>query len=208
MIGLLYKEFLIIRSQSKIYLALLVVYGLLGMYTRNSGFLVAMIAMYSLIINLNIFSYDEKNKWMTYALTLPANRSELVKIKYIFSSILTVFMGILILFVQMFISSSTPFAQQALTILVTVLITLVLYALLYPFIFELGVEMARIMMIIVFVLFMLFFIGTLSSMTLSMDLLQLPDPLILIGAILITLCLYIGSMFLSIHIVSKKDYNA
>ena len=72
MIGLIVKDFLILRKTLRTYLLFLAVYVVLafsGVWSPEfvSGFIMVMIA----VLPMNVFAYDQQSKWDTYCLALP-----------------------------------------------------------------------------------------------------------------------------------------
>ena len=71
--GLIKKDLLVVRSNAKILFIVLVALSLLAIKDNSSDILVIM-PIFSIMMFVSTFSYDEFNKFNTYVSTLPNGR--------------------------------------------------------------------------------------------------------------------------------------
>lgn len=93
MLGLIKKDFLIIKANLKSMVITFIVYLMLAFQgTFDVTFIIPIIGI---MLFISTFSYDDFNNWNSYAVTLPDGRRNVVRAKYIASIILTVVLGII-----------------------------------------------------------------------------------------------------------------
>ncbi len=153
MLGLIKKDFLLIKSNSnlKIIIIMFIIYIMMafqGMFEVT--FIVPLIGI---IMFITTFSYDDFNNWNSYAVTLPNGRKNVVKAKYIASIILIIMLGILSLVISMGIdyvkTNSTNLAESTSALIETILSTIIIISFLYPIVFKFGATNGRIILFIV-----------------------------------------------------------
>ncbi len=86
--GLIIKDLLIVKSNLKIILVLLFVYGLMSF--QGSMDLTFILPFISIVIMISTFSYDTYNNWDAYVISLPDGRKNSVKAKYLVTIILDI----------------------------------------------------------------------------------------------------------------------
>ena len=102
MLGLIKKDFLIIKANLKSMVITFIVYLMLAFQgTFDVTFIIPIIGI---MLFISTFSYDDFNNWNSYAVTLPDGRRNVVRAKYIASIILTVVLGIIALAIGIGIS--------------------------------------------------------------------------------------------------------
>ncbi len=153
MLGLIKKDFLLIKSNSnlKIIIIMFIIYIMMafqGMFEVT--FIVPLIGI---IMFITTFSYDDFNNWNSYAVTLPNGRKNVVKAKYIASIILIIMLGILSLVISMGIdyvkTNSINLAESTSALIETILSTIIIISFLYPIVFKFGATNGRIILFIV-----------------------------------------------------------
>lgn len=157
MIGLMYKDLLLLKNNLKIMWIFIVLYIVLSfMGVMDISFVLPFLIVFSFI---STFSWDDFNKWNAYAITLPNGRKNVVKSKYLLTLIivvicffLTIFLSCLITYTQ---GKPIDIWQIMQPILISNIILLIIPALMYPLIYKFGIEKARISFAIVFILFIL-----------------------------------------------------
>ena len=157
MIGLMYKDLLLLKNNMKIMWIFIVLYIVLSFIgVMDIAFVLPFIVVFSFI---STFSWDEFNKWDAYAVTLPNGRKNIVKAKYLLTLIiviaclfLTILLSCLITYTQ---GKPINIWQIIQPILISNFILLIMPALMYPLIYKFGIEKARISFAIVFILFIL-----------------------------------------------------
>ena len=88
MLGLIKKDFLIVKNNLKLIIIMLMMFFIMALQGEfDITFVLPFIVV---MLFISTFSYDEFNKWDAYAITLPNGRKNIVKSKYIASLILVV----------------------------------------------------------------------------------------------------------------------
>ncbi len=163
MLGLIKKDFLMIKSNFKTLAIIFVVYAVMAFQGQMD--LSFILPFMSVMIMISTFSYEEFNKWNAYACTLPNGRENTVKAKYI-STILMIVIVTFIVTITTFLITYTKdntinYESILSTMLGTFFATVLLQSFMYPAIYKLGVEKARIGIFVV--VFGLGIIGALVS---------------------------------------------
>lgn len=146
MIGLIWKDLLVMRKTLKYYLIIFVVYVVLAsLEILNYAFIVTFLQMLTATIPFSAFAYDEQTKWDRYAAAMPLGRKAMVGARYLF--VLAVF---LIAFttgiagcVGLYLTRKGDPFELALTLLVSTAIGITLAVILLPICYKLGPEKAR-----------------------------------------------------------------
>ena len=145
MVGLIKKDLLMIKSNLKMVLIMLVVFFIMALQGEfDISFVPAFI---SVMLFMSTFSYDEFNKWDAYAVTLPNGRKNVVKSKYVASLILTIVTIILTIILNSLvglINNNLEFDKFISTIMGCVFGVILIQSIMYPFIFKYGMEKGRI----------------------------------------------------------------
>lgn len=200
--GLIAKDFLALKSQLKIYILILAIWGIMGFFNNDASMIGSFMVMLALLVPISAMAYDEKSKWDSYALTMPVSRLKLVGAKYLLTLIFLVCGGAICFAFSYFISED--FATDAQILITLMGVGLVMMSIVLPIMFKLGVEKGRVAMIIAIMLPVaaLIFLPRLN--------IELPDMSFLerklwiaplAGALLFT-----GSLFLSAAIYKKKEF--
>lgn len=159
MLGLIKKDLLLLKTNTKIFIGIFIFYIIFGVASDfEPSVVTTMIAMVMGMQVLSTIQWDEQFKWNPYALTMPISRKALVISKYILSAI-TIGTGALIGLIctlataavkrLVSISNEDIFtAEIFITALVVFGIILFINALLLPAIFKFGAEKARILLIV------------------------------------------------------------
>lgn len=140
MLGLIKKDFLLIKSNLKIIIIVFVLYLILAIEGIMN--VANIIAFLDILLISNTFSYDDFNHWNSYAITLPDGRRNVVKAKYVTSIILTFILFIAFLGISIGIttfSSNKIETEETVSPLVESLFSIMLFlSLLHPLIFKFG----------------------------------------------------------------------
>ena len=83
MLGLVYKDLMVMRKTLVLYMVIFVVYGYMGIAYDQGGLLIAMVLVMSSILPVSSIAYDERCKWDRIANTTPLSRKEIVLAKYL-----------------------------------------------------------------------------------------------------------------------------
>lgn len=148
MLGLIKKDFLLIKENSKSMIIIFIVYLMLAFQgTFDTTFIVPLIGV---MLFISTFSYDDFNNWNSYAVTLPNGRKNVVRAKYISSIILTVIFGIVSLGIDVGISyaktNNINLDETISSLMGTMLSCIIIISLLYPIVFKFGATNGRIIL--------------------------------------------------------------
>ena len=151
MLGLIKKDFLLIKANLKSMVIIFIVYLILAFQgTFDVTFIVPLIGI---MLFISTFSYDDFNNWNSYAVTLPNGRKNVVRAKYIASIILTVVLGIGALAIGIGISYTKTnrinLDEIISSLMGTMLSSIIIISLLYPIVFKFGATNGRIILFVV-----------------------------------------------------------
>ena len=207
--GLIVKDLLLIKENIKQLVLFVLVFVFIGL--QGNQILVFVPAFLSMMMFLSTFSYDDYNKWNSYAVTLPNGRKNIVKAKYIASICLSAFA---ILFTYLLITISgmmnhhLNLEETAVTLLGCWSAVVLLQSFMYPLIFKVGLEKGRIFLFV-------FFIGVSALLGLVFQNIKISLPvevisflnhyLVIIFPFVMIILLYI-SYKISEKIVQKKEF--
>lgn len=210
MLGLIKKDFLLIKANLKSMVIIFIVYLILAFQgTFDVTFIIPLIGI---MLFISTFSYDDFNNWNSYAVTLPDGRKNVVRAKYISSIILTVVLGAVALAIGIGISytkTNTIKLDEIISSLMgTVLSSVIIISLLYPIVFKFGATNGRI------ILFALVFgiagIGALISnfvdMTYVINMINRLDNCLLVAIPIISVILLSISYLVSNKIYKHKEF--
>jgi len=148
MLGLIKKDFLLIKANLKSMIIIFVIYIMLAFQgTFDVTFIVPLIGV---MLFISTFSYDDFNNWNSYAVTLPDGRKNVVRAKYIASLILTIILMIVTLVISIgfsYIKTNAVNLEEIVSSLMgTILSSVIIISLLYPIIFKFGATNGRIIL--------------------------------------------------------------
>ena len=210
MLGLIKKDFLLIKANSKQMVIIFIVYLMLAFQgTFDATFIVPLIGI---MLFISTFSYDDFNNWNSYAVTLPDGRRNVVRAKYIASIILTVILGAVALAISAGISytktNSINVDEIMSSLMGTMLSSVIIISLLYPIVFKFGATNGRI--ILFAVVFGIAGIGALIAqfvdMTFIINMINRLDSYALIAIPIISVILLGISYLISNKIYQNKEF--
>lgn len=148
MLGLIKKDFLLIKANLKSMIIIFVIYIMLAFQgTFDVTFIIPLIGI---MLFISTFSYDDFNNWNSYAVTLPDGRKIVVRAKYIASIILTIILVAVDLVIGMGISytktNSINLDEIISSLMGTMLSSVIIISLLYPIVFKFGATNGRIIL--------------------------------------------------------------
>ncbi len=210
MLGLIKKDFLTIKANSKS-LAIIFIFYLIFAFqgTFDATFIVPLIGI---ILFISTFNYDDFNNWNSYAVTLPDGRKNVVRAKYIASIILTVILGIVSLGLSIAIcytkTNSINLEEIMSSLMGTSLSCVIIISLLYPIVFKFGATNGRI--ILFGVIFGIAGIGALIAkfvdMTFIINMINGLDNYLFIAVPVISIILLGISYLISSKIYKNKEF--
>lgn len=201
--GLILKDFINLKKQSKITAILIVFYFLLSKTTKSTGMFEGMILILFAMMPITAISYDERANWDKYGLTMPVSRAEMVLSKYILGLILSTFSLVLIFIIQ--ILMGTEMNKENITVPFVIFgISILFISLILPIMFRFGVEKGRMLMFIVLM------IPTILITMLPNIFKTPPSEEMITKALyalpIIILIIFILSILISINIYKKKEF--
>ncbi|NLO86633.1 MAG: ABC-2 transporter permease [Clostridiales bacterium] len=200
--GLIIKDFINLKQQLKITIILFIFYLLFGIITQSTSMFYMVLVLYSMMIPLSIFSYDEKAKWDRYALTLPVSRRDLVVSKYLVYLIVNCVLSILA-FVPS-VATGMPLLESFSMVLSVVCIGWIYVSVSYPILFKFGVEKSRFVIMIMSVISMIAF--TAGSDLINSLSISLPNIVMYIASPILSIVIIAASMMISFRIMAKKEF--
>ncbi len=210
MLGLIKKDFLLIKANLKSMAIIFIVYLILAFQgTFDVTFIIPLIGI---MLFISTFSYDDFNNWNSYAVTLPDGRRNVVRAKYIASIILTVILGAVALAISAGISytktNNINVDEIMSSLMETMLSSVIIISLLYPIVFKFGATNGRI--ILFAVVFGIAGIGTLIAqfvdMTSIINMINRLDSYSLIAIPIISVILLGISYLISNKIYQNKEF--
>lgn len=152
MLGLIKKDFLMMRGNLRFLLVILVVFCIVS-FTGNGNY--SFIPSFiSVMLLMSTFSYDEYNQWDLYAITLPGGRKNVIYAKYVSSVLLILLCSVLSSVYSLgigLVKANISLEEVLFIPLGTFFAILFFLAIILPIIFKFGVEKGRIgLFVIVF----------------------------------------------------------
>ena len=141
MSGLLLKDALVLRSQLKIYMIIVIFWFVISMWNGSPGFFGGLAIMFVMMVPMTAVAYDDSSSWQSFALTAPVSRSQLVLSKYLLALITLASISLIVLCGSMIIGAGAY--ESALVTLAVMPFGAVMVSVLLPIIFRFGVEKGR-----------------------------------------------------------------
>ena len=210
MLGLIKKDFLLIKANLKSMAIIFIVYLILAFQgTFDVTFIIPLIGI---MLFISTFSYDDFNNWNSYAVTLPDGRKNVIRAKYIASIILTIILAAVALAIGIGISytktNSINLNEIISSLMGTMLSNVIIISLLYPIVFKFGATNGRI--ILFAVVFGIAGIGALIAqfvdMTPIINMINRLDSYSLIAIPIISVILLGISYLISNKIYQNKEF--
>lgn len=208
MLGLVYKDLMVMRRTLLLYGAMGIVYGIIALYGDQYGMVFALMMIVSAMVPISAISYDERSKWDKIVNTMPLSRKEIVLSKYLLAILLTAISSVIIFAFYMLVPEM-PLEEKAVITAVMAMMAMIYQAALMPVMFKFGSEKGRTMMLaILFVPAVLIFaIGEMNiiDVNTAISFLERNEamiPYLMAGFVLV---IYSLSMALSVKIYEKKD---
>ena len=210
MLGLIKKDFLLIKANLKSMIIIFVIYIMLAFQgTFDVTFIIPLIGI---MLFISTFSYDDFNNWNSYAVTLPNGRKNVVRAKYIASIILTIILAAVALTIGIGISytktNSINLDEIISSLMGTMLSSIIIISLLYPIVFKFGATNGRIILFaVVFGIAGIgAFIAQFVDMTFIINMINRLDSYSLIAIPIISAILLGISYLISNKIYQSKEF--
>ena len=210
MLGLIKKDFLLIKANLKSMAMIFIVYLILAF--QGTFDVIFIIPLIGIMLFISTFSYDDFNNWNSYAVTLPNGRKNVIRAKYIASIILTIILAAVALVIGIGISytktNSINLNEIISSLMETILSNIIIISLLYPIVFKFGATNGRI--ILFAVVFGIAGIGVLIAqfvdMTSIINMINRLDSYSLIAIPIISAILLGISYLISNKIYQNKEF--
>lgn len=207
MLGLIKKDLFMIKGNLKTIGIIFIIFIGMGIFQNmNLAFIPGFI---SVVLFMSTFSYDEYNKWDSYAVTLPNGRKNVVSAKYITTLILLLISIVIAatLSIVVGIVRNTLSIEEIVGIMGgSTLAIILLVSIVYPIIFKFGNEKGRIAM------FVIAFLGTslialiFKTIKISKDIILFMEQYGIIVLTIVSLIMLLTSYLLSKKIYAKKEF--
>lgn len=203
MLGLIYKDLIVLKKQLFILVVLLIFYGVLSFMQDNFTMFLYMAVLFGIFLPITTISYDERCEWNKYALCTPIKPSYLVYTKYV-AAVLGLFIGFIGYLILIFIKRNTIVWDDIQLALGVISIGIVLISLYLPCTFKFGVEKSRYILIGICMIptIIIYILGT-KKIIPELD--ENAIKILLQIAPLIALGLFILSVCTSVYLFSKKE---
>lgn len=202
MSGLFLKDIMNLKQQAKLFFIAAIMYVVISFMKQDSSIFSVFMVVFTVMIPMTAFAYDDKAKWDRYALTMPVSRREIVFSKYLLVFAFALIAFLLSLFVSLWVTRN--FHDSLTSSLTLFLVNLVLTSIVLPIFFKFGTEKGRI------VLLALILIPTFVSLFASKLNLMMPDAAtvhtLLSFAPFAGILIIVLSVFLSIKIYTHKEF--
>lgn len=200
--GLLLKDCYMLVRYCKSFFLIAVVFLGISLSGEETEFFLFYPCLMVGMLPMTLLSYDEGEKWLFYADTLPCTRAQIVSCKYLVGLITCMVVWLVTLvshgMKNLIFPGSSDFASMSLSLLCT---GLLIPSIMLPLSFKLGVAKARIAYMIVVGAFA-GGMGVFAGMGLTPPAwLTSSAPILL----LVTAALYAASWRLSIHLYQKRE---
>lgn len=167
MLGLIKKDFFMIKANLKTLLIYLAIYTVISF---NGNFEMSFLLPFLCIMTfISTFSYDDFNNWNAYAVTLPSGRKNIVRSKYIATIIVSLISFIIGITISILVSMTKRNVDLEIivsSLLDSLLAISLMVSIMYPLIFKYGSEKGRI--IVFAVVFGIIGIGVLVAKVVNM----------------------------------------
>lgn len=210
MLGLIKKDFLLLKANLKTMAIIFIVY--LIMIFQGLFDVTFVVPLIGIMLFISTFSYDDFNKWNSYAITLPNGRKNVVKAKYVASIILTVILAILALLLSVMVefikTNGINLKETISSLMSTALSSVIIISFLYPMVFKFGATNGRIIMFaLVFgIAAVVGLIANFVDMSFAISLINKLDNCLYIAIPIISVMLLGVSYLISNKIYQNKEF--
>ena len=216
MLGLLEKDFRLLKGQKNFFLIILLITVFLSLNSEDN-FAVTYLTFIAGFLTISSFGYDDNGNCMPFLMTLPISRTLYVKSKYVLGFLLTFIgwlAGMVISMVTAFLHKAPPTAEAVLFQLAWVFLWMIMLSFVLPMLFKFGAEKGRMATLAMMLVFMaIVFVFTKLAETLGMDVDACLEALagqqivvLVAGIAAIALIMVLISYSISAKIVQKKEY--
>lgn len=197
--GLLIKDYHLTIRNKQLFLVLAAIGMLMIITGNNPSFLVSYISLVSAMMVLTTITYDEFDKSMAFLLTMPVNRQQYVREKYIFG-VLCTFTGWLVSTIvavtyQFFSRTDTSWNELILPVLIFLYLALMMLLLMIPVQLKFGGDNGKVV-IMAFVIAVLVISTVVTKVCAHFQI----NPLQILQSIMLSNKLFIGVLVVILHL--------
>lgn len=214
--GLILKDIYNMKGLGKSLVFLLVVFSL-AFKDQGMAILVTMLTVSSTVLVVNSLAMDEVHQWYQLAFTMPVTRKQAVLSKYIISvgyALLGIITGIcasLILQTTGWSAAEGNWVSTLAIGVVSMLMAILFISVLLPMNFKFGVQKARLLLLAMIALPVLMVtaitsLGIVFPGIMLYGGIKLSSYMIVFGSIAVIAVIAVGSFFLSVRIMEKKEF--
>jgi len=207
--GLLLKDFYLMIKYCRALLLIIIVFAVISAFS-DSTFMLYYPCIIVGMLPMTLQTYDEREKWSAYSMSMPYNRAQIVSSKYLIGLLVDIAFVILLTVSQVLGFMSNP--QIEISGIISIVLNIIAVSLLspaivLPFIFKFGTEKGRIIYYVVIGVFaagagMLSAKDTLAPGDLTTALNDIKSAA---AFVLTAIVIYIASWLLSIRFYKKKE---
>ncbi len=157
--GLLYKDFLNIKSQLIYYAAAVLVFIAVSYFQKNIYFFCGFMLFVSLGALMSAMTYDQQDGWSKFAVASGVPKAKLVGEKYLLSLLLTVPVMLLGVASSCFLKNK---GEGVCAVMTYGMLAFIMTAFIIPLFFKYGSEMARVFFIGGFLVAVMLFAATMG----------------------------------------------
>ena len=213
MIGLFWKDILVMRKTLKYYLLVMVIYAVLAcLDILQFSFIITFIQILIAVIPFSAFAYDEQTKWDRYARALPIGPRAMVGARYLF--VLTLFLAAfatgLAGSAMLWLAKREDPLILVLTLITSTTLGVLLTVILLPLCYKLGPERSRAFLYVLVFVPMIVAVFLARANLLDLSFLDTLSPSDLKGVVALLpfggLAMILVSYLISCRVVAGKEY--
>ena len=216
--AMLIKDWKLMKGQKQFVFILCIFLAVFGATSNNLGFLISYMTFMATIFSISTISYDEYNNGMVYLLALPISRRKYVEEKYLFCLLTSLIVSAVSLIVTLVIGivRSTNATSEDLVISAAAALGMgvLICGFMLPIQLKFGSEKSRIAMAVMgaaifAIVYVMVWIGKRMGTDME-NVLQnfnnLSEGVVAVGAVVICLAVLLISMFISVHVMEKREF--
>lgn len=210
--GLMKKDLLMLKNNARYFLIYILFYSLISLNESEVSSSISFILPFiTIVMMISTFSYDEFNRWYSYAVAIPNGRKNIVKSKYVISAIVIILTSILSIGLTIIISSlKKNFAYNDLfsSCIGSIFACILMISIIYPFLFKYGTEKGRLAMVALSFIIIggLAIISKMPKFKISIESLVFLTEYGTVILIILSIALITISYLISKKIFSKKEF--
>ena len=216
--AMLIKDWKLMKGQKQFVFILCIFLAVFGATSNNLGWLISYMTLMATIFSISTISYDEYNNGMVYLLALSISRRKYVEEKYLFCLLTSLIVSAVSLIVTLGIGivRSTNATSEDLVISAAAAlgIGVLICGFMLPIQLKFGPEKSRIAMAVMgaaifAIVYVMVWIGKRMGTDME-NVLQnfnnLSEGVGAVGAVVICLAVLLISMFISVHVMEKREF--